>query len=217
MCFQDDELDEEKSLLDSTHDEILKSPSESTKSTSPEIPPSKPISLKRNISIVVPIPETKPTEESETSTDTPTGEPDKKVVKVTELTAKDRLDLRAKKFAGVTNTSSGNSSESDGAQDKLKARAARFGVTAPAENTTEASAKTAVTSTVSLEVLKKRAERFGTVLVPELKKVETEEKLQKRQERFGASEKVPITGPTTVKSESEEKALKRLERFKQTA
>jgi SAP domain-containing ribonucleoprotein len=215
LVFQDDELDEEKSLLDSTHDEILKSPSESTKSTSPELPPSKPISLKRNISIVVPVVETKPTEEADPSTETATGEPDKKVIKISELTAKDRLDLRAKKF--LSGASSGNSSESDGAQDKLKARAARFGVTAPAEKATEASTKTAVTSTVSLEVLKKRAERFGTVLVPELKKVETEEKLQKRQERFGASEKVLITGPTTVKSELDEKALKRLERFKQTA
>lgn len=213
--FQDDELDEEKSLLDSTHDEILKSPSESTKSTSPELPPSKPISLKRNISIVVPVVETKPTDEAEPATETTTGEPDKKVIKISELTAKDRLDLRAKKF--LSGASSGNSSESDGAQDKLKARAARFGVTAPAEKTAEASTKTPVTSTVSLEVLKKRAERFGTVLVPELKKVETEEKLQKRQERFGASEKVLITGPTTAKSELDEKALKRLERFKQTA
>lgn len=215
LLFQDDELDEEKSLLDSTHDEILKSPSESTKSTSPEIPPSKPISLKRNISIVVPVVETKPSEEPQSPTEASSGEPDKKVIKISELTAKDRLDLRAKKFAGVT-TSSGNSSESDSAQDKLKARAARFGVTAPAEKTA-AAAKTAVTSTVSLEVLKKRAERFGTVVVPELKKVEVEEKLQKRQERFGASEKVPITGPTTVKSELEEKALKRLERFKTTS
>lgn len=207
-------MDEEKSLLDSTHDEILKSPSESTKSTSPEVPPSKPISLKRNISIVVPVVESKPTDEPQSPTETPSGEPEKKVIKISELTAKDRLDLRAKKFAGLT-TSSGNSSESDSAQDKLKARAARFGVTAPAEKTTEA--KAVITSSVSLEVLKKRAERFGTVTVPELKKVEVEEKLQKRQERFGASEKVPITGPTTAKSELEEKALKRLERFKQTA
>lgn len=212
--LQDDELEEEKSLLDSTNDEILKSPSESTKSTSPEVPPAKPISLKRNISIVVPIIESKPTEESQTTTEPSSDEPEKKVVKISELTAQDRLELRAKKFAGLTSTNSGNSSESDSAQDKLKARAARFGVTAP-EKTTET--KTPLTSSVSLEVLKKRAERFGTVSVPELKKVDTEEKLQKRQERFGASEKVPITGPTTAKSELEEKALKRLERFKQTA
>jgi SAP domain-containing ribonucleoprotein len=212
FSLKDDELDEEKSLLDSTHDEILKSPSDSTKSTSPEVPPSKPISLKRNISIAVPVIETKPSEDEKASTETNSDEPDKKVVKISELTAKDRLELRAKKFAGSVG-SSGSGSDSGGSQGKLAARAARFGVSAPT-----AESKTApVTSSVSLDVLKKRAERFGAVLVPELKKAETDEKLQKRQERFGASGKVLITGPTTEKSDVEERALKRLERFKQTA
>lgn len=205
-------MEEEKSLLDSTHDEILKSPSESTKSTSPEITPApKKVSLKRNISITVPIIESKV--EGITSAETSDGgndEPDKKVVKISELTAKDRLELRAKKFAG--------SIEAPPAQDRLQARAARFGNSLA---TTKSVPKTtAVTSSVSLEVLKKRAERFGTILVPELKKVEIAEKLNKRQERFGASEKVPITAPTSssvADSDYKEKALKRLERFKQAA
>lgn len=68
-----------------------------------------------------------------------------------------------------------------------------------------------------MDVLKKRAERFGQVLVPELKKAETDEKLQKRQERFGATGKVLITGPSTTKTDMEERALKRLERFKQSS
>lgn len=201
MCFKDDELDEEKSLLDSTHDSILKSPS---KSTSPETPqPAKKVSLKRNISISVPIIESKSPEEKLLETAS-TEEPDKKVVKISELAAKDRLDLRAKKFSAIENSS----------QDKLQARAARFGVTAPTEKSAT------VTSTASLELLKKRAERFGTVLVPELKKCELEEKLNKRQERFGASQKVAITAPTSSSgsdSDYKEKALKRLERFKQAA
>lgn len=204
-------MDEEKSLLDSTHDEILKSPSESTKSTSPEVPPSKPISLKRNISIAVPVVETKPSEDETASTEINSDEPDKKIVKISELTAKDRLELRAKKFSGSV-VSSGSGSDSGGG-DKLAARAARFGVSAPTAETKASP----VSSSVSLDVLKKRAERFGAVLVPELKKVETDEKLQKRQERFGASGKVLITGPTTEKSDVEERALKRLDRFKQTA
>lgn len=194
-------MEEEKSLLDSANDSIL-----TGKSTSPETPqPAKKISLKRNISISVPIIESKSLEEKAEST--PADEPDKKVIKISVLTAQDRLELRAKKFSGSESPSLGSS------QDKLQARAARFGTTA----TTEKSG--AVTSTVSLEVLKKRAERFGTVL-PELKKSELDEKLQKRQERFGASEKVPVTAPKSSSgsdSDYKEKALKRLERFKQAA
>lgn len=210
-------MEEEKSLLDSTNDEMLKSPSDSAKSTSPEsIPaqPAKKISLKRNISVTVPIVVSKPVEVTETISDDPAGEPDKKVIKISELTAKDRLELRAKKFAG------GDAPSAVAApSDRLQARAARFGITATSEKPSEATKS--VTSSVSLEVLKKRAERFGTVIVPELKKHEWEEKAQKRAERFGVSEKVPITGPatatTTGSAEMAEKALKRLERFKQTA
>lgn len=203
--------------MDSTNDEMLKSPSDSAKSTSPEsIPaqPAKKVSLKRNISVTVPIVVSKPVVETETTSDDPTvGEPDKKVIKISELTAKDRLELRAKKFAGG-DTPSVVAAPSD----RLQARAARFGIATSTEKPSEATK--AVTSSVSLEVLKKRAERFGTVLVPELKKHEWEEKAQKRAERFGGSEKVPITGPattTTGSAEMAEKALKRLERFKQTA
>lgn len=224
--FQDDELEEEKSLLDSTHDEMLKSPSDSAKSTSPEVTTAvaaKPISLKRNISVTVPVSETKSEEvqEVESSSDSASavGEPNKKVVKISELSAKERLELRAKKFAGSASAASASSAAavttSTDSQEKLQARAARFGITAPTA-TADSSTKT-VSSSVNLEVLKKRAERFGVVTVPELKKSELDEKLTKRQERFGAAEKTPITGPTTAKSEYEEKALKRLERFKQTA
>jgi len=203
--LNDDELEDEKSLLDSTHDSILKSPS---KSSSPETPqPAKKISLKRNISITVPIIESKSPEEDEETTVT-TEEPEKKVIKISELTAKDRLQLRAKKFAGNDDASPVD------VKDKLQARAARFGTAAATEK------PSSVASTASLEVLKKRAERFGTVLVPELKKCELDEKLQKRQERFGASEKVPITAPKGSSESSadyKERALKRLERFKQAA
>lgn len=204
----------EKSLLDSTHDEILKSPSVSTKSTSPEVVPPKKISLKRNISIVVPVVESKPEEAAAEATEGSTDEPEKKVVKISELTAKDRLELRAKKFAGSQVTPA----STEAAQERLSARAARFGKTLSPEKT--ADSKTAITSSVSLEVLKKRAERFGAVTVPELKQSELQEKLQKRQERFGASEKVAITAPKSSSgsdSDYKEKALKRLERFKQAA
>lgn len=205
--------------MDSTHDEILKSPSDSAKSTSPETPqpPAKKISLKRNISIVVPVSESKPEEEATAAkADLPgsDGEPDKKVIKMSELTAKDRSEMRAKKFAAS------QAAAVVVGDERLQARAARFGITAATETKPAEKLSTAKTP-VSLELLKKRAERFGTVLVPELKKTEMQEKLQKRQERFGGggSEKVAITAKLSdaAKSEYAEKALKRLERFKQAA
>lgn len=204
---------DDKSLLDSTH-EMLKSP-ESAKSTSPEsipIQPAKKVSLKRNISVSVPIIQRKTSEDDkplETSSTANTNEPEKKVIKISELTGKDRLELRNKKF----NAGNGAAPQSE----RLQARAARFGIAA-SDKSSESSKP--VTSSVSLEVLKKRAERFGTVLVPELKKSELDEKLQKRQERFGASTtKAAVTAPAASSdaSDLEAKALKRLERFKQTA
>lgn len=197
--------------MDSTHDDILKSPSESNKSTSPEITTpivTKKVSLKRNISIAVPTVETKPAEEiPESAAEVSSGESDKKIVKVSELTAQDRLELRAKKFC------LGENAAAQPESDRLQARAARFGAALSPQKSTDKP----VTSSVSLDILKKRAERFGTVLVPELKKSENQEKLQKRQERFGASGKVEITAPSGTSSEYADKAAKRLERFKQAA
>lgn len=170
----------------------------------------KKVSLKRNISIVVPIIETKAEDKPELAAEVSNDEPEKKVIKVSALTAQDRLELRAKKF------SLGDTAAAQPASDRLQARAARFG----SALSPKASDKSgAVTSTVSLEVLKKRAERFGTVLVPELKQSEYQEKLQKRQERFGATGKVEITAPASSATSAEyaEKAAKRLERFKQAA
>lgn len=59
-----------------------------------------------------------------------------------------------------------------------------------------------------VERLKKRAERFGTVVSTQLTKIEKDEKLEQRKARFGAS--------TTVKNgnTNETQKAKRLERFK---
>lgn len=58
-----------------------------------------------------------------------------------------------------------------------------------------------------MNVLQKRAERFGTKVSPLLSTLEYQERLEKRKERFG------VTNGTNV-SQSE-KAKQRLERFKQ--
>lgn len=149
-------------MLDSTHD-LLKSP-ESSKSSTPETQmPTKKISLKRNTSI-------EPSGEKSSDSST---EPEKKVIKLTQLTEQERLDLRAKKFAGNGSASA----SSVGSQDNLSARAARFGM---AELSASSTTKT-VTAVISDEVLKKRAERFGPIS-KEVKNAELEEKLQKRKD-----------------------------------
>ncbi|CAG9805796.1 unnamed protein product [Chironomus riparius] len=201
--LNDDDLEsEEKSLLDSTHD-LLKSPDSSKSSTPESAPAPKKISLKRNVCIETPILLEEKTE-SILSDKNDSSEPDKKIVKITELSAKDRMEMRAKKFganASVTVDSAPSSI-------KLDARAIRFGITAPTSST--------VSNNSSPEVLKKRAERFGAIS-SEVKKSELDEKLNKRKERFGSEGKVTITAPGKTSDEYAEKARQRLERFKTTA
>lgn len=195
-------------MLDSTHD-LLKSP-ESSKSSTPETPtPAKKVSLKRNTSITIPVIE-KQEEATEKQSSDSSGEPEKKIVKISQLTSQERLELRAKKFAGNGSTTISASTASDGSsQDKLVQRAARFGITAPTTTTTTAKSSISAPSTVSDEVLKKRAERFGAIST-DVKKLELDEKLQKRKERFGLAK---VTAP----AEQDEKAKLRLERFKTTS
>lgn len=203
----EEEDDDSKSLLDSTHD-LLKSP-DSSKSTTPEqtTPQAKKVSLKRNISIPIPIIDSKANNDE--TPESAAAEPEKKVVKLAVLTEMERLELRAKKFGGSAATATPASTTNVGSQDKKDARAARFGVSA------------AVASAApSDEILKKRAERFGAIS-GEVKKVELNEKLQKRKERFGgatataAASEEKVTPAVT--SEYAEKARLRLERFKTTA
>lgn len=129
------------------------------------------------------------------------------VVKVGQLSIKERLELRAKKF--------GVPASSDAA--KL-ARAERFGVTNTAE-TTDTNKKSVGSisqhSAPSVDLLKKRAERFGNISNT-MVKIEQNEKLLKRQERFGAATNVDAktTVSTQAANDYAEKAKLRLERFK---
>lgn len=142
----------------------------------------------------------------DTSTD------DKNVVKLSKLTMKERLDLRAKKFGAPVSV------------DVLKvARAERFGTTTTAAKSTTSPSKdksekiTAVSAPVSVEVLKKRAERFGGSVSQVMNTIENKEKLLKRQERFGAASTTTVAKePIDTKTASAfaEKAKLRLERFK---
>lgn len=243
-----EELDDEISHeIDSNHeDAVLKTPPDSIKSKSPEpTAPStdvniKKVILKRKLIVAVSdnastneVSSTTPLEKtrkftitsSTATTDRTIGAPDtdkssddatdKKVVKISQLTAKERLELRAKKFGAPIATES------------LKAaRSERFGltpVTTSSDAKTEASASSSVkngsSSTVNVDILKKRAERFGGSVSKEMNTIENQEKLQKRSERFGKSDenKVTVSAVSVSSDEMAEKARLRLERFKTTA
>nr|CAD7435276.1 unnamed protein product [Timema monikensis] len=123
----------------------------------------------------------------------------KKVVKISALTVKERLEMRAQKF-GVSLS----------VDAKKEARAARFGIQSSSISSTNGS--------TSVDTLKKRAERFGTSVSSVLTKVDDEEKLKKRQQRFGLVEppNKTSTTPSSVStvSASDDKKKLRAERFK---
>ncbi|XP_065098019.1 SAP domain-containing ribonucleoprotein isoform X2 [Paramisgurnus dabryanus] len=119
---------------------------------------------------------------------------EKKVVKITApATVDERLQKRAERFSIQPN-----------ADNKKAARAARFGLPVP-ESSKGTSAIPKVS--VDVEVLKKRAERFGMNVSSVSKKFEDDEKLKKRKERFG------ILTSTAGSYDSEAKKRKRADRF----
>lgn len=137
----------------------------------------------------------KTSKECNNSTSTSSADQDqKKVIKLSEMSMKERLELRAKKFgsnANLTTTSvPGNEKEKQ-----------------------------------QIETLKKRAERFGCVVSSKIAEIEKQEKLIKRQQRFGSTltnnssnstkDATTVSSPLSANSYAE-KAKMRLERFKTT-
>lgn len=112
----------------------------------------------------------------------------KKIVKLSELSMKERLEMRAKKFGLNAKETSATTIKS---------------VEAPSTEKEQQ----------QIQALKKRAERFGCVLSSKIVDMEKQEKLQKRQERFGASPATDSDSKPT-KDVYAEKAKLRLERFK---
>ena len=187
-------------------------------------PPSKKITLNRKVLSQQATPPV--SEKSDHEEKTSDGE-GKKVVKLSEVSMKERLALRAVKF--------GEPASSDA---KKLARAERFGGSA-----SSVTSKSNVPE-VNVDLLKKRAERFGIQPGSKVQVVEMEEKKKKRLERFGGSSssatngsskvtvskpetvavvtkpgRIPITAPSssassTSKASVDEKKKLRAERFK---
>ncbi|KAJ8265731.1 hypothetical protein COCON_G00148300 [Conger conger] len=128
----------------------------------------------------------------------PEGTADKKVVKISPpISLDERLQKRAERF-----------NVAPSADSKKAMRAARFGlpVVAPVSSQGDSADSKAA---VNVDLLKKRAERFGMNVSSISKKVEEDEKLKRRKERFGvAATTTPAEG-----EDSEAKKRKRAERF----
>lgn len=128
-----------------------------------------------------------------------------KTVKWSELSKEELMEIRAKKFGGSPSVDTAKSGDAAKSGDSAKsARAERFGLTAetpaaaesttttpksdaPAKKTTPSAKGIKITFATDVEVLKKRAERFGGSVSTAMVQIENKAKLQKRQERFSGN------------------------------
>lgn len=91
-------------------------------------------------------------------------------------------------------------------EERKSLRSKKFGVSAEPTVEPEKSTPPIEQSAKQMELLKKRAERFGCITSSKIAMLEEKEKLEKRKERFG--------GSTASITDYAEKAQQRLERFK---
>ncbi|XP_015123573.1 SAP domain-containing ribonucleoprotein isoform X2 [Diachasma alloeum] len=187
----DEILDEDAVLGDEEIEELSTKPDsqdvgEKRKSTEDSSPiQAKKIILNRN-PVIEEVKVDEPEEKEEKSEGADDSGPAKKVIKLSELGVKERLEMRAKKF-GVP--------LSDTA--KKEVRSARFNSENQSNGKSSASIKTPVNT--SYEVLKKRAERFGTNASGLMEKAELEARIEKRKARFGEVKPIEKTFPNRVK------------------
>ena len=167
----------------------------------PAVTTSKKVVLNRKIEVIVPTPTTatpvlstadQTTDKDSNNSNDAEKKDEKKVVKLTELSAQERAKLHAQKFGLPVSDSS-----------KKLARAERFGMADGAAN--DSNKPTTNPKEVDEKILKRQA-RFG-VVAPTAAATEVEAKKQKRAERFG------ITTPTVANAAVDEQKRKRAERF----
>ncbi|KAF7269095.1 hypothetical protein GWI33_017845 [Rhynchophorus ferrugineus] len=202
----DEHLDERDSIINELDNNLEDSPkTQKRKLESANSEPPKKVILKRNNSDTLPVKVVPENKQSEEGTELKSGKAngndfdkeDKKIIKLSELSAKERLEMRAKKF--------GVSALNDSAKKQI--RAERFGSTATRDNSA-ASIRAGNTET-SIDVLKQRAARFGISVSNVMSNLEKQEKLEQRKQRFGIT-------MSNIASSTDLEAAKaaRLERFK---
>jgi len=162
-------------------------------------PAEKPKSEAKPVAVAKPVEPKKPEEESASTEEKPSN--------IKTMSDSERAAARAARFGGTTSAES---------EAKKQARAERFGIK---------SGKIGDSPSADLETLKKRAERFGQSSSNAMKKAELDEKIKKRQERFGVVEpeikKFKKSGvlndvglnKTLKDKPMDEKMMKRAERF----
>ncbi|XP_005184840.1 SAP domain-containing ribonucleoprotein [Musca domestica] len=190
-----------------TEDEILESPTTTAKK----------VVLKRKISV-----NSGATNESSNTTKENTEPTQPKSAKVSEHTP---ITVGSTGNAAASGTGAAKKFSEMTLQERLELRAKKFGLntTAAATATNSVSANKAisqapvVSSEKQVELLKKRAERFGCVTSTNLAKLDAEERRLKRLQRFGgevtAKDNNTTNSTPADSSEWAEKARKRLERF----
>ena len=162
---QDDSMTEEAILKAEEELKVTKSP-EKVAAASPAKAAPTPVTAKPEVA--------KAASDKENAGDTTNTSPVKVVSKATEEEVEAKIKARAERFGGF---------QSDEA--KKLARAAKFGTGAA----TNGSTKLGGAPSADLDTLKKRAERFGTNTSTSLKKMEVNEAIKRRQERFGVVDK----------------------------
>ncbi|XP_063978588.1 SAP domain-containing ribonucleoprotein isoform X2 [Diachasmimorpha longicaudata] len=186
----DEILDEDAVLEDEEIEELSSKPDsqdvgekrQATEDISPT--QAKKIVLHRN-RVIEEVKRIEPEEKEEKPEETDTSEPPKKVLKISELGTKERLEMRAKRFGVVSESA------------RKEARSARFNSETQSNGKSSASVKTPVNT--SYDVLKKRSERFGTSTSRLMQKAELEARIEKRKVRFGDVKPVEKTFPNRVK------------------
>ncbi|XP_039194771.1 SAP domain-containing ribonucleoprotein [Crotalus tigris] len=137
-----------------------------------------------------------PIKEDMTTETSPEISAEKKVVKITsEIPQMERMQKRAERFNVPVSLES-----------KKAARAARFGMPAVSTKGLNTESKTSI----NIDKLKERAQRFGLNVSTVSRKTEDDEKLKKRKERFGIVTSSAGAGTT---EDTEAKKRKRAERF----
>lgn len=242
--------DEEEAKMLGNDDELLKSPqpvSESLEEVDKSVTDDDLIEPPKTEVRKIIIKRTMPTANLTTESNPSTQNSETTPTKILKMSERNPITMNDSKVSDQSISSS--ESSSIGAtkkltaltlDDRLKLRAQKFGLetTSSISSTVKSNKSSIISSSLNIsdekqvELLKKRAERFGCVVSTKMAKLEEQERLLKRKQRFGggstvleedstkisngANSSVSSSTKTDSPAKWDEKAKKRLERFSET-